>query len=432
MRGSVRLTVLVAAMLAARASWANPMETFGYTSRAIGMGGGATASAASYESCFYNPAGLGMLVGPEAGVGVLVYRPFLTAHIHQQDPATGALVPVDQKRSDNAGVLLDVGFGTPIPLGDGLERVLFFGFNLVVPGTTLYAVRERPATEATFPFLEDRNRRLVLNAAVAIRPWKPLMIGAGFSLLPDVFGDVKVDFTQAGTENATSVDVAMHLSPNVGILAEPMPGLTLGLTWRGANRTYLSIPVHVKLSQQYAAINVEVTAYDYSTPHELAFGIAWHDDRWSVAGDFTYSFYRQFHQSAPAVQMYDATGNVTQNSAVPDPDFHDAMAVRLGAEWKATDALAVRLGFGWVQSPVPAQTGDTNLLDGDRYTVAGGVGYSFEGFGVPISLDAHIAWAGMVSNRDAKATLDPTNPGYPSVSGTGSILNSGLTAKVWF
>lgn len=426
------LLAYLAFTMVARSIGANPLDTFGHTSRVIALGGAGTASSDSYDSCYYNPAALGMLKQPELGFGLQVFRPFLTAEIHDLDEATGHLVAKQQERAAETRLLFDVGFASPIPLGQGLERVLFAGVGVTLPGTTLYAIRDLPRAEPYFPFLEDRNRRLVLNGAFAIRPFAELMVGAGFSLLPDVLGDVVVDFTKSGSSNAASVDVEMHLSANAGVLVKPIEQLSLGLVWRGANRTYLSIPVRVKLSEQIAQYNIEVLAYDYSTPHEVAFGASWKGDSWLVTGDFTYYFYRDFHQSAPAVNQLDSKGNVIGSIEVADPNFHDTVAIRLGGEWEPIESLALRLGFGWVQSPVPPQSGETNLLDGDRFIVSAGVGYDFIGFDVPIVIDGHIFWSGMISNRDEKLSPLPGNPGYPWVGGSGSILNAGLTARVRF
>lgn len=412
-------TVAAVAAIVPSIAAANPFDTFGYTSRAIGMGGGFTGAASSYEAAYYNPAGLARLSSPELGIGVLLWRPVLSINGQDSD-------------ANVTRALIDAGFATPIPLGRGLGNLLFLGVNLAFPGSTLYAIREAPRAEPRFPFLEDRNRRLVLNLAMAVRISRMLSLGAGLSLLPDVLGDVKVDLTQAGTENATSVDVKMHLSPNVGVLVEPVEGLALGLAWRGANRTWLSIPVSVKVDQA-GSIDLEVLAYDYSTPHQVALGAAWRRPRFEVAADVTYSFYRYFRQSSPTVNLLKADGSVDQTSPVPDPGFHDTWAVRLGGEYRVLEPWTVRVGFGFVQSPVPAQTGETNLLDGDRFTLSLGSGFDLSGIdGPPIQVDGHFAWSGIVSNEDAKSDVLVGNPGYPTIEGSGSVFSGGVSVKVRF
>lgn len=425
--------LVVAVLMFSVRAQANPLDTFGYTSADIAMGGGVTALAGSYDACYYNPAGLALLDGFDVGLGVQVFRPFLKSSINRLDASTGVIEPRQVSRG-STGTLFDLGIASPIPLGKGLDRHLFWGIQAAFPGSTLYAVRERPVQEAYFPFMEERNRRLVLNGALAGR-WKWLMVGVGVSLLPNVYGRVDVDFTREGRANQTEVDVKMNLSPNVGALVEPIPGLTVGLTWRGANRTHLSIPVNAVLSDKIAAIRLKVLAYDYSTPHQIALGLAYQKPGYRVAADVTYSMYRDFRQSAPSVLLYSSSADdkVIKETLVPDANFRNSWAVRLGGEWRPVAALALRAGFGWVQSPVPAQTGVTNFLDGDRYMGSIGLGFDAASVGgPPLSVDLHMQYAWMVGHRDAKTVFDPGNPGYPSVASEGWALNGGMTLRYRF
>jgi long-chain fatty acid transport protein len=428
------LLALSMALGAGGTAVANPLDTFGYTAKGMALGGAMTAAAASYDATYYNPAGLGMLKGFELGLGAMTYKTFLTAKYSTLDTASGLLVRTTAKRNNVVRGAADIGIASPIPLGKGLERVLFLGASVSVPGPTLFAVRERPLQEPYFPMLEDRNRRLVLNVAAAGR-WKWLMVGAGFSFIPSVTGRVNVDFMDGGNQNLTEVDVGTRLSPNVGLLVEPIPGLTVGVTWRGENRLDLSIPVSAVLSDKIAPVRLKVTAVDYSTPHQIALGAAYQTARFLVTGDVTYSLYHRFRASSPDVILYSSTseGQVLKETGVPDPGFHDTWAVRVGGEFKPLKALALRAGFAWVQSPVPAQTGVMNLLDGDRYVGSVGLGFDAEGVGGPaITVDVAMAGGAMVGSEDAKKTLDAENPGYPSVGGEGWYLAGSLSAKVRF
>lgn len=411
---------------------ANPLDTFGLTSANIAMGGGATGTADSYDAVWYNPAGLGQLDGFDFGLGTLIYRPFLKATTHYTDESDQRIEQTLPRAAVTRG-FLDVGLASPIPLGK-YDRSLFWGVNITFPIGSIYAIRERPATEAYFPFLEDRNRRIVLNAALAFR-WNWLMIGAGLSMLPNVYGGVDVDFTKDAQANQATVDVKMNLAPVVGIMVEPIEGLTIGFNWRCANNTYISIPVTAILSQKIEPVRLKVAAYDYSTPHQIALGAGYKGDNYRVSGDITYSFYKSFNLSTPEVTLFDAGGGdkVVQQILPPSAGFKNTFAVRFGGEYSPLKALAIRAGFGWVQSPVPAQTGVTNLLDGDRFTGSFGLGFDAAGVGgPPIAIDFHLAYGWILENRDAKTAVNLDNPGYPYVSGKGGVLNSGLTFKVRF
>lgn len=419
LRGIIAALGLLAIQPLSRGAAANPQDTFGAGSRAAGLASAATAAAASYDACYYNPAALSRLQGPEVALGFLGYRPFLRVN------GTGA--PANRTRA-----LLSFGFASPVPLGRGLGDVLFVGVDAMLPGLSLYSIRAYPRSDPHFPFLEDRNRRLVLNAAVAVRPLRWLALGAGFSLLPHVAGDVRVDFAGTGERSYTYVDVTAKLSPNVGLLAWPTSSLAVALVWRGANRTRLRIPTSVDVSK-IPPIRLNVEATDYSTPHQIALGIAWDIAPVLLSVDLVYAFFRQFEQSSPTVTLFDSSGAVTKVQAVGDPGFHDAVSVRAGAEWHVRGGWVVRAGFAFVQSPVPAQEGESNLLDGHRFTAAAGAGFDIGAAGgPPIRVDAHLAWTGMVSNRDEKILLDPANPGYPTIRAGGSVLSGGLDVKMRF
>ncbi len=411
--------VIVTMLLGSAIALSNPLDTYGFTSEAIGMGGGVTASASSYAATYYNPAGMAQLSATEFGVGVLVMRPFLDIG----DRASPANV---------TRALMDLGFATPVPLGRGLSDILFVGAAFSVPGERFYAIRARPWTEAQYPLYGERNDRLVVNLAMALKPFPFLSIGAGLSLLPQVAGKVAVDFTGSGEDASTSVDVRIQASPTVGLRVEPLDGLAFGITWRGANRTDISLPVDVTVSENIAPIAMQVVASDYSIPHEIALGAAWRNERWLVAADVTVLFYRQFRQSAPSVVLYDALGTVTRNVAAVDPGFADTVSVRGGAQWHLTPMWTLRAGGHFVQSPMPAQTGDTNLLDGHRVGGAVGAGIDLGAMGVPVAFDAHVAGSWLISNRDEKRSFIPSNPGYPSIGSHGWLLTAGVSGRVRF
>ena len=65
------LTPLVVLLLAwADVSAANPLETYGYGSRAISMGGAYSAVSDDFAAVFYNPAGLPQIGDVDLGFGM--------------------------------------------------------------------------------------------------------------------------------------------------------------------------------------------------------------------------------------------------------------------------------------------------------------------------------------------------------------------------
>lgn len=381
------------------------------------MGGAGVATSDSSDACFYNPAGLSRLQGPQANFGLIAYRPFLYIN--------GASSPANQTKA-----LWSLGFATPIPLGQAVR--IYFGLDAALPGLTLYSVRAFPRSEPHFLFFENRNERLALDAAVAAMPVRWLAIGAGFSLLPQVFGEVRVDFAGKGERSYTNVDVKAKLSPNVGVLIIPVDTVSIGIAWRGASSTKIRIPTSVDVAD-IPPIRLKVEAPEFWTPHQVSLGVAWHAKDLMATAEFSYSFYEDFEYSAPTVTLYGSSGEVSRFQAVSRPGFRNTVSVRAGGEWHLSALWSLRFGVAFLQSPVPAQTGEANLLDGHRFLLAAGVGLDFEAVGgPPLRLDGQVSWVRLASNHDEKLIFDVSNPGFPSIRSSGSVLSGALDLGVRF
>lgn len=413
---------------------ANPLDQFGAGSEHIAMGGTGTATAGSYEAAYYNPAALGLMEHLESGLGVSVYRPWLTAKFNRYDDSTQTTAPVSARRFDRAQIYLEGGAALPIPLGKNIGRHLFLGLYLQSPADALYEVEALPVTEPVFPLYESRNRRLALSAAVSGR-WEWLMFGVGMSLLPTVSGGVKVDLGSADPQNYLGVNVGYSLSANVGLLFEPIKGLTLGFSWRGANHASIELPVDASVSSTISPIYMTVSAVAFWTPHEFSFGAGWKADNYSVAADLVYYMFSDFRLASPEVTVYsdEERVNETSSSEIPDAGLRDSVTVRLGGEYRPHKAVGLRAGFSWAQSPLSIQSGDTNLVGGDQFSGSFGIGFDAEQVGGPqIVVDAHFMAAAVLDNTDAKLAVIPTNPGYPTIGGGGWFLHSGVSIRFGF
>lgn len=428
------VAVVVLVWAPTHAAFANPMDMFGSGSESIAMGGTGTATADSYAAAYYNPAALGLMDRVEFGLGFSVYRPWLTARFNRFDESTQTTSPVSSRRFDQAKFYVEAGVAAPIPLGKDLGRHLFFGLQIQSPADELYSVEALPVTEPTFPLYEKRNSRLVVNAAVAGR-YKWFMFGVGLSVLPTVGGGVGVDLGSDQPQNYLGVDVGFRVSPNLGLLFEPIKGLTLGLSWRGASQTSIKLPVDASVSSSINPIYLTVNAVAYWTPNEISFGAGWKAANYAVSADLVYYMFSGFRMASPGVTAYSDADreNETSSSDVPDVGLRDSVTVRLGAEYRPIKAVALRAGFSWAQSPLSVQSGDTNLLGGDQYSGSFGIGFDAEHVGGPkISVDAHFMAAAVIDNTDAKTAIIPENPGYPIIGGGGWFLNSGVSLRFGF
>ena len=248
---------------------------------------------------------------------------------------------------------------------------------------------------------------------------------------PGVRGSVAVDFTSGALGNDLRVDVDLGVSGVAGIVVWPIDGLRLGFSWRGSNATRVEVPTSVKVSDKLATIRLDVLATEFSTPHEFSFGASYAFARGPViTADLTYYLFRRFQLAAPSVYLYDAQGEVSKSSVPAATGMRDAVEARMGLEWSLDDHVTIRSGYRFFRSPFPEQTGETNLMDGDRHAVSIGGAASFGVRDATLSLSGFLAVAKVVSNTSEKLVFDPANPGYPRISGGGWLLSFGASFSV--
>jgi long-chain fatty acid transport protein len=409
-RNKTLLIALLASLLGFKGAFANPEETFGVGARAMGVAGALTSVAMSYEATFYNPAGLTRVVSPEAGFGFLLYRPFFDINKNGSD-------------ANSTQFLLNMGFASNFPLPFKIRDLLFIGLNLSVPPDRLYSIRALPSQEPHFLFFETRNKRLVVDFALAIKVHKILSIGAGFSILPNISGDVEVDLTKGENESRLSVDVKPRLSANAGIIVNPYKALSIAISWRGANKATIVIPVSVYL-QNLPPIDLQIEAWEYSTPHTVTFGLGYDFGSFLVALDFSYYFYRDFYASVPTVTF----GKPYYSKVLA---LHDSIALRIGGEVKVIKFLTLRSGFSFVQSPVPAQEDVANMLDCNRFTLSIGAGLDVP-YVPELSIDSAFSYMFLVKNHDEKMVFAPQNKGYPNIYYGGHLVAFGMNLRYRF
>jgi len=125
-----------------------------------------------------------------------------------------------------------------------------------------------------------------------------------------------------------------------------------------------------------------------------------------------------------------------------DPDCRDIWIPRIGAEYRmdlTSDIQAAwRAGYHYRRSPLPYQTGESNLLDNDRHVFSFGVGLHFASmfghrFKNPQILNLHLAYNHLPWRKHYKDSDVPaSNPGYPNIETEGYILSTGFTMTIQF
>ena len=91
--------------------------------------------------------------------------------------------------------------------------------------------------------------------------------------------------------------------------------------------------------------------------------------------------------------------------------LRDVWTIHSGLDWGALDSLKLRAGFQYRPSPVPEQSGSTNLLDNQVFGSSAGIAWLIDrdGHGGPASIEVELAGLFMWLPRKtvSKVDIDP-------------------------
>ena len=293
---------------------------------------------------------------------------------------------------------------------------------------------------------------MALNISSAIRIHDSLSVGGGIMVFLCQFpnridlnvgakGTTDLSGWMGLTESSTPM-LGIHFKP--GEIWEPLKRLRLGASYRGEFRVKSDLDTDIDIG---FTLNFRLTGHTLFVPEELTFGAAYDlTDALTLAFDMEWAHWSRMPN--PYLKIIVAGLNETlplfQDVDVmpPDPKGRNLFIPRVGAEYTTDFTENIRAswrgGYHYRRSPLPYQTGESNLLDNDRHVFSAGVGLAIESlfghrFENPQILDFHLAYHHLVKRTHYKdAEVSPLNPGYPSIESKGFILSSAFTLTIQF
>ncbi len=352
-------------LFGSNAAEAAPTDAFGASSATVGRAGGVVADVSPADAVLLNPARLSFAQNVDAVLDLTVSDDQFK--IDDQDAGLDTFVG------------LRVAVAGRIPLGSLSDR-LFLGLTAMFPTSGLYVI-ENPVPSSPRVIQRDATvRHVEVAAAAAIRLWRTLAVGAGMTLGPHATGLVNIDFAHENA-NQTLINIDYNVAPIVSLAMDPVPDLSLGFTWRGANRTHYAVPANVLVSDQIGGIHARLSGVNFGDPDRFTIGAAYDFSdlaptplaRFKARLELGLEHYRKDISSVSNVELLDVNDQVlTQSERLPF-DFHDTWHLATSLDWMPLDTLTVMLGYAWQTTPVPAQRGLLNLLDASHSTVSAGI-----------------------------------------------------------
>ncbi len=433
----MRRALIAAAVLLAGAppAAANPVDLHGFGGRAPGMAGAHAAAVSDGSANYYNPGALALITEVRFDIGYQLAMPHLTIGGGDQHmPAVRGLA-----------------IGAAVPLRLRGRHLLTIGSGVWLPDQQLMIGRTLPANQPRWLLHDNRAQRFLFSVHAAFSPVKNLSIGAGIAASATAGGAWVLtgrlgypDSLDSELRLDVDVDAAPIIYPQAGLLWQATPWLKVGFTYRGqfVAEALQIIRFEADIGPRGeepvvddALLALEAVALDMFQPEQFVLGGALQaSPRLLLAFDATLQRWSKFANPTPEIMLdYDVgvfNDFVMIGDAVDfeDPNFHDTLGLRTGAELSLGNAWRVRGGYAWEPSPAPEQVGESNFVDGDRHTVAAGAGVHVGPWGglltAPIEIDAFVSATMLPARRHHK--LSPVDP-IGDYTARGRILAIGLS-----
>ena len=291
------LPLLVVLLLARpHVSAANPMETYGYGSRAISMGGAYSAVSDDFAAVYYNPAGLSQIGDVDLGFGMT----FLNSSFNSiqnvvvgEAPGGDPLIgDVETNLSDNGGLMGGVAIG--------LSEDIALGVGVYLPSTHYLArLQTQDQREPGFIWYEKRPKRFSLLASVGARVYKGLHIGAGIDILFGPKGQVDV-FVPVGGEGTLNLALMFRprISPYAGLLYKMKNGMSIGIVYKEKKEqgeVDINLNAYILAGESVTAVLGKMDSMIFYSPRQATLGWAWQrGERFLVSLDLAWLQWSKF------------------------------------------------------------------------------------------------------------------------------------------
>jgi len=405
----------------------NVPDSYGLSPKAMAMGGAFCAIADNFSAVYYNPAGLSFQKKPpypfEEKGAKLELVPF---YVHPKlwiENSDGTKEYEDI--ADIWGGSIGITFEPSDLYGLLNKKSLALGFVLSEQSPEWGWKPRASATDRYFIMYESRDRTHNILMAMSYTILPELSIGIGTSLIFDLWSDTVV-VTSGSIEGGYATKMPskawFKAAPIAGLLFKPKQGLSFGLSYRG------QIKMEGTGGSSIRTGNKDIRILDFHfirffSPQQIPFGIAYMPiEKLNISFDLTWMDWSRFIENE----------GIREGLRVPDTKFHDTFVPRIGGEYWLKENLSLMSGYYYINSPVPDQTGISNLVDNDKHVFSLGMSYIIPdppGFWDKPIICNFYAQYHLLEDRTFHKK-DPGDPYYPGYKSGGNIINIGIGISI--
>lgn len=487
----IRRNVLRAGALLLLSS-ATVAEAGGYeipenTTRGLGRGGANIAHVADPTATYFNPAGLTRVDG--FGFSGSLNLPMQFTRFHRSDFEYQALgsedtLTVQYKEERNQISWL------PAPMlffshDFGLKNTAF-GFAVYGPSATPAMRWGGPDENAETPnfanpkpdprgggnvyMLQDADLLVVYPSISVAHRFENINLSIG-GALQMVYASTRVNVGLEGTTGTAYLNEADVRSPenpngvlfaeepgsmvgaevktsgvgitgNFGIMYDPIPQLSIGLSYRPAHKVKMKGTFAIVEDAALGGLNLELlddkASMDITMPHVLRAGINYRHivdgfevfdielaatyEMWSIVNEMV------AHTPGPITSSAFASRPI-EDVAIPF-NFKNTVSLRLGGDFNGMldretgQGLVLRGGFFWESNGAPSQYSNILFMPFQRIALSGGLSYHFE----KVSIDLGMMWMRNFTREVTDGEYNIINPLWVCLNGEG--VNGGTKDEV--
>jgi len=378
-------------------------------------GAAATDTDASYLA--YNPAASGGVADTDISASVVAILPgskgdFTTATTSAGNPTGGTTKP--------AGYISDAlvpAFGLRHRLSDDLT----FGLSVTAP----WGLRTDYPTNWAGRYYAEKSELLTINMtpSLAWRIVPELTVGAGLQI--EYAKGTLTSAIDTGTLGALNAipgsvpggqDSFARLSGHnwtfgytVGLQAKPLPGLSVGISYRSSLQHDLKGPLTFTLDSAGVGATIRALTGTFANttgtapltmPDMITSGARYDlSDDWTVMAELDWTHWSRVRQ------LVVSAANPAQPPDITNFQLKDTVFGSLGAEYRVSRIWALRAGAGYDESPASDATREPRIPDADRIWISAGARIRL---GDRMDLDVT---ASHLFNLQAPIVLNPAMPG---------------------
>lgn len=419
-----RLILLCFLAPSARAS---VFDTYGFGARAAAMANAHVAAADDYTAVYYNPGALTVHKIPQTAVGVQVVVPALRieGRFGPDDPA-----PVEP--STNVGVHL----GLLFPLGGLIENRFALGVGLYLPTIQVTRVESFDPSTPHFYRYGALPDKINVALAAAFELHETVSIGLGYQYLGRLDGDARIELdllNRRFSRKDVAVDIQGVGGLTAGVHIRPSPAWAIGLSYRAPLSIAYDLRVDILL-KDVGLLAVDIDGIALYTPPQYSLGVAWKHPQVTLTADLVWSRWSEAPDPSPHFDITLDGGPVgldpiAASGAPVDLAAQDTLSPHVGVEWAPTENTRLRAGWALRPTPLPAQTGFGNYLDGDAHLLGLGASLRFadplEVHQAPITLDLTTQLTAMPARSHKKTSPEAG----PDLESSGHVWHVALTFR---